>query len=141
MVGTEGHVQEVARFLGQFERTPQQRGRGRQRACPGQDAVADHGVHLPAIAGEVSALHQRDGELAEAKAVVMIAEAGPDRQAQLGPRQRRCITMTVLEAQIRHAHGDDVVQVLVDEHRGRQHRLQNGHGGEKIWIAGRGKIF
>ena len=85
--------------------------------------VADHGVHLPAIAGEVSALYQRDGELAEAEAVVIVAEAGPDHHAQLGPRQSRCLTMAMLEAQIGHAYDGDVVQVLVDEHRRRQHRL------------------
>src|SRR5437867_2443787 len=79
MVGTEGDVQEVAGFLGQIDRTSQQRRRRLQRARPRADVVADHGVHLPAIAREVFALHQREAEFAEAKAVVMMAEAGPDR--------------------------------------------------------------
>ena len=82
-----GHKQQIAGFLSQIERALHHRGRGPDGLCPWQDMVADDVVDLAAKTREVLSFHERGTEMTEAEPVAVVAEAGTDRQAQLGERQ------------------------------------------------------
>src|SRR6516164_4581745 len=126
---------QVAGLLSQIKRALHHRRRGLNRTSPGQDVVGDDTVDLAAKTREIVSLGERCAQVTKSEAVAVMAETRTDRHTQLGKRHGRSVAVTMLQAEVRHAEDDKVVEPLVGiRGAGREHGEQNLHDREQIRV-------